>query len=127
MSDDSLFDPWHLVPYYGYFRALDEKTEQYESGDITAWQYYGYMSGLSTVSSWHIIHTAAHSESGFGLAAVNKLRAIPFVAFAAVPITLAGANQAVIEAAPQEQQKGLWQMFSSALTGTFGIGSALDL
>jgi hypothetical protein len=55
------------------------------------------------------------------------LQMIPTIAIASIPITLAGANMAVIEAAPEEQQKGLWQMFSSALTGTFGIGSGLNL
>lgn len=37
------------------------------------------------------------------------------------------ANEFVIERAPEEQQAGMWQMFSSALTGTFGIGSGLNL
>ena len=48
-------------------------------------------------------------------------------AIAAVPVTLAGANVEMIKRSPREQQKGLWQMFSSGLTGTFGIGSGLDL
>jgi len=38
----------------------------------------------------------------------------------AVPVALAVANVAVIESAPEEEQRGLWLMFSSALTGTFG-------
>lgn len=38
----------------------------------------------------------------------------------AIPAALAVANFVVIESAPEEQQRGLWQMFSSALTGTFG-------
>ncbi len=49
------------------------------------------------------------------------------VLFAGPPVLLAGANFAVIEAAPEEQQKGLLQMFSSGITGTFGIGSGLQL
>lgn len=44
-----------------------------------------------------------------------------------VPATLAAANVAVIQKAPKEQRKGMWQMFSSGLTGTFGIGSGLNL
>jgi hypothetical protein len=44
-----------------------------------------------------------------------------------VPATLAAANFAVIESAPREQRKGRYQMFSSGLTGTFGIGSGLNL
>jgi len=33
----------------------------------------------------------------------------------------------VIEDESQSDQRGLWQMFSSGLTGTFGIGSGLKL
>ena len=60
-------------------------------------------------------------------------RTIPRVAAAsAAPAVLAGvptalylANEAVIESAPEEEQSGLWQMFSQALTGTgFGVGGA---
>jgi translation elongation factor EF-Tu-like GTPase len=43
-----------------------------------------------------------------------------FAAYAGVPVILAAANFAVIEAAPQEKKRGLTLMFSSALTGTFG-------
>ena len=49
------------------------------------------------------------------------------VLYVGPPVILAGANLAVIEAAPEDQQQGLTQMFTSALTGTFGIGSGLDL
>lgn len=44
-----------------------------------------------------------------------------------VPIVLAGANIAVIRNAPQERQQGMWQMFASGLTGTFGVGSGVKL
>ena len=33
----------------------------------------------------------------------------------------------VIQNAPEHERSGLWQMFSSGLTGTFGIGSGLNL
>jgi len=36
------------------------------------------------------------------------------------PMLLFEANVAVIEAQPEEEQRGFWQMFSSALTGTWG-------
>ncbi len=49
------------------------------------------------------------------------------VLYVGPPVILAGANFAVIDAAPEEQQQGFTQMFTSALTGTFGIGSGLDL
>lgn len=43
------------------------------------------------------------------------------------PVLLAVANTEVIRRAPQEQQRGMWQMFASGLTGTFGVGSAVQL
>ena len=122
-----MIDPTHFIPGIGYLVAVHDMTGRYERGEINAFQYYGYTTSLAAVNSLHVIHTAAHSQSGFGLAAVRKLQMMPTVALASVPITLAGANIEVIERAPEEQQKGLWQMFSSGLTGTFGIGSGLDL
>lgn len=42
-------------------------------------------------------------------------------AYVGVPVALAAANYAIIEHdVPEEQRSGYWQMFSSALTGTFG-------
>ena len=35
-------------------------------------------------------------------------------------IVLAEMNRMVIEDAPEHEQRGLWQMFASGLTGTFG-------
>ena len=122
-----MIDPLHFVPIVGYLHAVHDMTGRYERGEISAFQYYGYTSSLAAVNSMHIIHKAAHSQSGFGLSAVRKLQMMPAIAMAAVPITLAGANIEVIQRAPEEQQKGLWQMFSSGLTGTFGIGSGLNL
>ena len=36
-------------------------------------------------------------------------------------------DEKVVQNAPEEERRGLWQMFSSGLTGTFGIGSGLNL
>ncbi len=44
----------------------------------------------------------------------------PPALFVGTPVVLAAANYAVIESAPEEQQRGLWQMFASALGGTVG-------
>jgi hypothetical protein len=43
------------------------------------------------------------------------------------PVALAAANFEVIERAPEERQRGLWQMFASGLTGTVGIGSGASI
>jgi len=57
-----------------------------------------------------------------GRASVGIVRALVEtpVAPLAVPVALALANIAAIESAPEEKQRGLWMMFLSALTGTFG-------
>ncbi len=39
---------------------------------------------------------------------------------AAPPLVLFELNKAVIQTQPEEEQRGFWQMFSSALTGTWG-------
>ena len=57
------------------------------------------------------------SRSGVGYIASRFVLPISYVG---VPIVLAAANVAVIESAPEEEQRGLWRMFSSALTGTWG-------
>ena len=51
---------------------------------------------------------------------VQTVAATPAIAVMSVPVALASANFSVIESAPEEEQRGLWQMFSSALTGTWG-------
>ena len=33
----------------------------------------------------------------------------------------------IIQKSPEHERSGLWQMFSSGLTGTFGIGSGLNM
>jgi len=51
---------------------------------------------------------------------VSSTMAVP-TAFVAAPVALAAMNYAVIENdVPEEERSGYWQMFSSALTGTFG-------
>ena len=53
------------------------------------------------------------------MGAITAVVAIPTMFFAA-PIVLVGLNAAIIHDMPEHQQPGAWQMFSSALTGTFG-------
>ena len=64
------------------------------------------------------------SRSGAGV--IGSTLVVP-AAFVATPIALAAANIAVIESMPEHEQQGGWQMFISGLTGTFGIGSGLNL
>jgi hypothetical protein len=100
-----------------------------ESGQMSAAAGGGYLGSLYAATTLHTVHMAEKTGrvSPFAISAVRRLQSTPSVALAAVPITLAGANYVVIENAPVEEQKGLWQMFASGLTGTFGIGSGLNL
>ena len=40
---------------------------------------------------------------------------------------ITSAYNEVIEDEPEQEQRSLWQVFGSSLTGTFGIGSGLNL
>ncbi len=42
------------------------------------------------------------------------------VLLSAPPLVLFEMNKVVIEASPEEEQRGLWMMLASALTGTWG-------
>ncbi len=53
--------------------------------------------------------------------------AAPYLIYFTVFPALVVLNYQVISEAPQEQQAGMWQSLSSAMTGTIGIGSAGSL
>jgi len=53
------------------------------------------------------------------IGAITSVAVIP-AAYFVTPIALFGLNAAIIHDMPEHQQPGAWQMFSSALTGTFG-------
>jgi len=123
----------------------------YQEGEIELWQLTGLTAGLVGIHLWethHVLRIAMLTplESNYLLArgmmtkkALWEKGIVPAFRIAtssstvggaalAVPFTvLAEANRSVIEDSPEEEQKGLWQMFSSGLTGTFGIGSGLNL
>jgi hypothetical protein len=61
-----------------------------------------------------------HPELSRPVTGIVTATLAPPIAFVGVPVVLAAANMSVIEDAPEEKQRGLWLMFSSALTGTFG-------
>ncbi|AXH79171.1 MAG: hypothetical protein [Circular genetic element sp.] len=42
-------------------------------------------------------------------------------------VAITSAYNEVIHDEPEHEQRSLWQVFSSGLTGTFGIGSGLNL
>lgn len=119
----------HVIPVYGHWKAYKDTSEAVQSGQISPLSGGSYLGTLYAATTLHQIHMAEKSGriSHFAVAAVSRVQAAPVMALAAVPIALAGANYQVIESAPEEEQKGLWQMFASGLTGTFGVGSGLNL
>ncbi len=69
----------------------------------------------------HGPHYRMHPELSRPIAGIVTSTFAAPVAFIATPIALATMNYAIIEHdVPEEQRSGYWQMFSSALTGTFG-------
>ena len=141
----------HFLPIIGGPIALSDYLADYQEGEIELWQLAGLTGGLVAIHLWethHVLRIAMLTplESNYILArgmmtkkALWEKGIVPAYRIAtsastagaaalAVPFTvLAEANRSVIEDAPEEEQKGLWQMFSSGLTGTFGIGSGLNL
>lgn len=82
---------------------------------------YAKRTGPRPVTSPYGPHYRMHPElSRPILGVVTSTMAVP-TAFVAAPVALAAMNYAVIETdVPEEERSGYWQMFSSALTGTFG-------
>ena len=141
----------HFLPIIGGPIAFSDYLADYQEGEIELWQLTGLTGGLVGIHLWethHVLRIASLTplESNYLLArgmmtkkALWEKGIVPAFRFAtssstvaaaalAVPFTvLAEANRSVIEDSPEEEQKGLWQMFSSGLTGTFGIGSGLNL
>lgn len=71
----------------------------------------------------HGPHYRMHPELSRPVYGIISTVVAPAAAFVATPIALATMNYAVIEQdVPEEQRSGFWQMYSSALTGTFGGG-----
>ncbi|AXF52682.1 MAG: hypothetical protein [Circular genetic element sp.] len=65
-------------------------------------------------------HYSMHPElSRPAIGIITSTVTVPTL-YVVAPVALAAANYAVIESAPEEEQRGLWMMFASALTGTFG-------
>jgi len=57
--------------------------------------------------------------------AIGGVALVVAATYGAAVIT--SAYNEVIEDEPEQEQRSLWQVFGSSLTGTFGIGSGLNL
>jgi len=80
-------------------------------------------SGPKPVTSPYGQHYRMHPELSRPIIGVVTSTLAAPAAYVATPIALASMNYAVIEHdVPEEQKSGYWQMYSSALTGTFGGG-----
>lgn len=141
----------HFLPVIGGPIAIQEALYDYHDDEIAAWQLSGIVGGSVFIHLWEMHHLIKISSltphtTNYLLArgmmtkkALWEKALVPSFKFATAPGTAAAialavptvigyqANKAVIESAPEEEQRGLWQMFSSGLTGTFGIGSGLNL
>jgi len=113
----------HFIPGLGFYIAAGDTFEMVDEGEMTPVMGGAYLGTLAAVETIHAVHTG----SSFAYAHVKRLQSAwwlatrsPQIAIATAPLVLAAANVSVIESAPVEQQRGMWMMFSSALTGTFG-------
>ena len=119
----------HFIPGIGFLVATKDTFELVEKGEMSPAMGGAYLGSLAFAETAHGIHAAQVSGrvSPFAIAHVKRMQFAwwtathsPQIAVAAAPFALAAANISVIQSAPEEQQRGMWQMFSSALTGTFG-------
>jgi len=120
----------HFIPGLGFYFAAEDTFEMVDEGEMSPVRGGAYLGTLAAVETIHAVHTG----SSFAYMHVKRLQTSwwiamhsPQIAIMAAPLAIAAANVAVIESAPEEEQRGMWQMFSSGLTGTFGIGSGLNL
>ena len=115
-----------LVPIYGTYHTTDEILSDYDEGEISFVEAASaaIVAGATTafvgaaytqIIGYNVVTASAAYRNYQVTMAAGRVAplAVPFV-------ILAAANQAVIESAPEEERPGLWRMFSSALTGTFG-------
>jgi len=131
-----MIDWTHFIPGLGFYVAASDTFEAVDKGEMSAVRGGAYLGTLAAVETIHGVHTAQQSGAigPFQLAQVKRLQFAwwvathtPQIMVASAPFALAAANVMVIESAPEHQRRGMWQMFSSGLTGTFGIGSGLNL
>jgi hypothetical protein len=131
-----VIDWTHFIPGIGFFVAAEDTFEAVEKGEMSEARAGAYLGTLAFAETAHGIHAAQMSGrvSPFAIAHVKRMQFAwwvathaPQITVATAPFALAMANIQVIQQAPAEQQRGMWQMFSSGLTGTFGIGSGLNL
>ncbi len=131
-----MIDWTHFIPGIGFIVAASDTFEMVEAGEMSAARGGAYLGTLAAAETIHAVHTAGQTGkvSAFTLAHLRRMQVAwtiasyaPHIAVASAPLALAVANIQLIESAPVEQQRGMWQMFSSGLTGTFGIGSGLNL
>lgn len=111
------------IPIYGNYLQVERLlSEEEESRPFPERALDAVFSGSVSGIIFGISVQIAPSPTNVWVAQqmVRGLSAIPTVAPLAVPAVLAAANFAVIESAPEEQRPGLYQMFSSGLTGTWG-------
>jgi hypothetical protein len=84
---------------------------------------FGKRTGPKPVTSPYGQHYRMHPELSRPVFGIMTTTFAAPAAYVAAPVTLAAINYAVIEQdVPEEQRSGYWQMYSSALTGTFGGG-----
>jgi len=107
-----------FIPIYGNYMTMKSVLEEEESDrpfGIRAAEAIAAGAVSGTIFGAGVTYMPGRASVGI----VRTFVETP-VAPLAVPVALALANIAVIESAPEEEQRGLWMMFSSALTGTFG-------
>lgn len=127
MSLNRLYDEMEYhIPVYGQYKFYQmTETKEFESRPLLEQIGVVSLHSATTAAGMIILDQAR----GGGAREFASLRHAfhPAVVLGSMFGMIAQANFSLIRRAPEEMQQGMWQMFSSGLTGTFGIGNALNL
>lgn len=122
----------HHIPVYGHYLVGQEiYSDEFQEQSQREQYAFGIQHGMATAYTAMLVDMAffgGKAVHGFGFVRpVISVLGSGATPLTVIPAGLAMANFAVIRNAPQERQRGMWQMFASGLTGTFGVGSAVQL
>ena len=128
MNTDELFEQMQYhIPIYGQYKFVSDATAK----DSTISNKDVIQHSMISAYVPMAIDMAFAGGQAKGFSAYRHVRHVSILTNPALIAgglfgLLAQQNFALIKSAPKHLRKGMAQMFSSALTGTFGIGSAIE-
>ena len=108
-----------ITPGATYHTAMSDNPEMGEYLSIsTLLKIGGFALAADAVLAAEAAGTTAMYSEFVMFRGLQTVTRIPVALAVASPLLLYGANKAVIESAPEEEQQSLWQIFGQAISGT---------